>query len=157
MGSLSDRRGYTLIELMIAVVLGLVVVLALGRLILTNQRSWEQGRDKTVLQQNVTESLEWMARSIRAAHTLTVVGTNEFRTYNEADSLVHTYQLGSVSGEPRLLQDGVPLTDRPCTRFSCEANPDTTSLTITLELEDHGGNLVAAMTRSTIRNRTFEF
>ena len=70
MGSLSDRRGYTLIELMIAVVLGLVVVLALGRLILTNQRSWEQGRDKTVLQQNVTESLEWMARSIRAAHTL---------------------------------------------------------------------------------------
>ena len=59
------ERGFTMVELMIASFLAVIVVLALGNVILVSQKSWEWGRDKTVLQQNVAEVTEWMARSVR--------------------------------------------------------------------------------------------
>jgi Tfp pilus assembly protein PilW len=65
--------GYTLIELAVGGFLALFVVLALGHVILQNQRSWEWGRDKAVLQQNATEGIEWMARAVRAARRLEVI------------------------------------------------------------------------------------
>jgi hypothetical protein len=144
-------------EMVIAVFVALIVVLALGRLILANQRAWEWGRDKAELQQNVTEGLEWMARSVRAARTVEITGTDEFRTYDENGSLVHTFQLANVGSQTRLLQDGSDLVDRRCTLFQITANSDTTSLTLEVELEDNAGNRVAGQTRVTIRNRTFTF
>jgi prepilin-type N-terminal cleavage/methylation domain-containing protein len=153
----SDQRGVTLIELSLALVVGLLVVLALGRIVLANQRSWEQGRDKTELQQNTTEALEWMARSVRSARTVAVIDTTEFRTYDAAGSLVHTYELVAGVGQPRLHEDGSELTDRPCTLFYVLPDADTTGVTLTIELEDRAGNRVAAQTRATLRNQSFQF
>jgi prepilin-type N-terminal cleavage/methylation domain-containing protein len=150
-------RGYTMIELIIASVIALIVVLAMGKLILVNQSSWEGGRDKAVLQANVTESLEWMARSIRAARTAQVVDVDEFRTYDESGNLAHTYRLVVAGGGNRLQEDGQDLINRNCTQFVVAANADTTSLTLTLELEDKAGDRVAGMSRTTLRNRTLEF
>ncbi len=152
-----SNRGYTLVELSLALFLGLLVVLALGRLILQNQRSWEWGRDKAVLQQNTTEALEWMARSVRAARSLAVVDTSEFRTYDEIGALVHTYRRHITGGVPRLQEDGSDLVDRVCTRFRVDTHADTTSLSIILELQDDAGDRVAARTRATVRNKSFEF
>lgn len=155
------RSGFTLIEMMIGLSLALIVVFALGRIVLANQRAWEWGRDKTVLQANVTEALEWMSRSVHAARTLDVAahsGVNdELRTYDETGALVHTYRRVVVSGVGRLQQDGADLVDRPCTRFIVTPNVDTTSVTLDLELKSKTNALVAATTRATVRNRFFTF
>jgi Tfp pilus assembly protein PilV len=153
MMSLRSNKGVTMVELLIAAFVALIVVLAMGRIITTNIRSWNQGRDKAVLQQNVTEALEWMARSIRGARTIEVISSTQFSTYDETGSLVHTYAL---SGD-RLHEDGSDLVDRKCTSFSVTPDADTTSLVLELELEDDAGMLVAARTRAAARNRTFEF
>jgi Tfp pilus assembly protein PilV len=144
--------GFTTIELLIASVIALVVVIAMGYLILQNQRSWEWGRDKTVLQQNTTEALEWMARSVRAARVLNVVSDSKFMTYNEDLVLVHTYEVVEVDGDNWLQEDGNDLVDRVCTNFEVIPDDDTTSVTLVLELKDEAGNLVAATTRAATRN-----
>jgi len=151
------ESGFTLIELTIALVLGLVVVMALGQLIIANQRSFEWGRDKVVLQQNSTEALEWMARSVRAATSLAVVDSTQLSTYDDAGTLLHTYALVNVGGVNRLHQDGADLVDRRVTRFLVIPDADTTSVSITLELEARAGSRVQAFTRVMLRNRSFEF
>jgi hypothetical protein len=146
-----------MIELLVAVFLALTVVLALGRIILANQRSWEWGRDKTVLQQNVTESLEWMARSVRSARSLEIVSDSELRTYDAGGGLTHTFRRAIASGAYRLQQDGSDLVDRVCTDFVVTPDEDSTSVTLVVELQDKAGNKVRAMTRATLRNTSYEF
>jgi Tfp pilus assembly protein PilV len=153
----SKSRGFTTIELLIASIVALVVVFAMGNLILQNQRSWEWGRDKTVLQQNTTEALERMARSVRAARKLAVVSDTKFSTYDENGVLVHSYERVLVGGEGRLQEDAADLVDRQCTQFQVTTDEDTTSVNLVLELEDEAGNRVAASTRATVRNLTYEF
>jgi hypothetical protein len=147
----------TLLELVIASFLALVVVFAMDRIILNNLRAWGWGRDKAELQANEIEALEWMARSIRAAHHLQVVSTSEFRTYDAAGALLHTYAREIVGGEGRLRQDGADLVARECTAFGVTPDDDTTSLTLTVELEDNSWNRISATTRVAIRNRPFEY
>jgi hypothetical protein len=152
-----SNAGVTLIELTISVFLTLFVVIVMGRVVLQNQRSFGWGRDKVTLQQNVTEACEWMARTVRAARTLDVVSASELRAYDESGTLIHTFRRFTVNGTPRLQQDGAALVDRKCTQFVVTPDSDTTSVTLSLELEDDSGNRVAASTRVALRNRTFEF
>ena len=156
----SRRRGFTMIEMMIALLLSFIVVLAMGRIIQQNVRSWRQGQDKAILQQNVTETLEWMSRSVRASRRVEVAAaampTAEFRCYDESGTLTHTFRRVTTNGG-RLQQDGVEFVARKCTGFTVTPDADTTRLTIALELEDGAFNRVAATTRATIRNRFFEY
>jgi prepilin-type N-terminal cleavage/methylation domain-containing protein len=153
----ANRKGFTMIELMVALFLSLIVIFAIGKILTSSQKAWSWGRDKAVLQANSTEALEWMARSIRAARRLQVVSTSEFRTYDENGALVHTFQRATVGGVGRLQQDGSNLVARTCTAFNVTPDPDTTSLSLTLELQDDSGNKIREVTRAAIRNRSFEF
>jgi hypothetical protein len=146
-----------LIELSVAVFLALIVVLALGKIFTMNQRAWEWGRQKVVLQQNGTEAVEWIARSVRAARTLEVVSPSELKTYDENGAIVHTFRRELVSGSYRLQQDGSDLVERPCTAFLVTPDPESTSVSLEVELEDGAGNRVRVMTRATLRNRSYEF
>lgn len=152
-----NRRGFTLLEMMIAMFIGLIVALALGRIFLTSQRSWEAGRDKVEMQANTAETLEWMARQVRAAAALEVFDGEHFRTIDRSGNELHDYQRVLVDGVGRLREDGNDLVDRPCTIFQVVADAETTGVTLTLELEDRAGDRVSALTRATIRNRTLAF
>ncbi|MCK4412103.1 MAG: hypothetical protein KAY32_01030 [Candidatus Eisenbacteria sp.] len=151
------QSGLTIVELTVALFLGLLVVLALGRIILASQSSWEQGRDKVVLQQNVTEALEGMARSIRAARQVVVVSSDQFETYDETGALVHTYAAIGSGASRRLQQDGVDFVDRQCVQFGVTPNADTTSLSILLELANPDGVRIGAETRAVPRNISYAF
>jgi type II secretory pathway component PulJ len=152
------REGFTMMELMIALLIAFIVVLAIGKLMVVNQTSFGQGREKAQLQQNATEVLDRIARSVRGARTLDLVGPDEFRTYDAAGSLAHTYRRIQEGGLPGILQqDGRPLTSQECTIFACSMNDDETMLTLDLELRDAVGNIVNRTTRITVRNRTLEF
>ncbi|MBM3317700.1 MAG: hypothetical protein FJY75_07590 [Candidatus Eisenbacteria bacterium] len=156
MSASSARSGVTLVELVIGLFLAMAVVLAMGRLILVNQRQWQLGRDKAVLQQNLTETLEWLARAVRAADSLAVVSATEFATYEDGAE-IHRFALVAAGGENRLRRDGLDLVDRRCTAFQVTPNEDTTSLILRLELEDGAASRMTLMTVATPRNRSFEF
>ncbi|MBI5836770.1 MAG: hypothetical protein HZB25_05975 [Candidatus Eisenbacteria bacterium] len=149
--------GYTMVELAVALLISFVVVMALGRIVITSQKSWEWGRDKVVLQQNTAEALAWMTRSIRTARSVAVVDTSQFRTYDADGALAHTFRRVSSGGQWRLQQDGADMVARACSRFRVTPNGDTTSLTLTLALQDSARDVVTDMTRVTLRGRTFEF
>ncbi|MFO7653333.1 MAG: prepilin-type N-terminal cleavage/methylation domain-containing protein [Candidatus Krumholzibacteriia bacterium] len=156
---MKKRAGYTIIELMIASFLALVVVLAMGQLILTNQSSWERGRDKVQLQANATEALEWMARQIRPAFRLEVPDDDQFLAYDMTGATIAHFRLETVGGENRLrdVLNGADLVARNCTRFHVRPDDDTTSVTLTLELENRDEIRVGSVTRAAIRNRPLEF
>jgi hypothetical protein len=153
----ASASGATIVELMLAIFLALIVVYALGRIILANQRSWEWARDKIVLQQNVTEALEWMARNVRAARSVDVVSPNELHTFDEDGNITHSFLREAVAGSFRLRQDGSDLVDRVCTQFLVTPDDDSTSVTLVVELQDKAGNKVKGMTRAALRNLSYEF
>jgi len=101
-----SARGVALVEFVIAGFIGLVVVLALGRIVLMNGRAWSWGRDKAELQANATEALEGMARSVREARRVVVDSPTQFRTYDSQGNLVHTYSRQTSNGELRLREGG---------------------------------------------------
>jgi hypothetical protein len=150
-------RGAALVEFVIASFIGLLVVLALGRIVLMNARAWGWGRDKAELQANATEALEGMARSVREARRVVVDSPTQFRTYDSQGNLVHTYSRQTSNGELRLREDDRDLSARTCTQFSVTPDNDTTSLTLKFELQDRSGDKVAVLTRAARRNIVYEF
>ncbi len=152
-----DRRGLTIIEFTVASMISVIVVLALGRIVLASKRGFDWNVDKTVLQQNASESLEHMARTVRASKRLVVSSTSAFSTYDETGALTHTFLRTVANGTGTLLQDGAALTPRACTAFTVTPDDDTTSVSLQLQLADNSGNSVALATRAAVRNRHFEF
>jgi len=148
--------GYTMIELLVACFLALIVVLALGRIILANQRAWGWGRDKAILQANVTEAVETMGRAVRAADSLVFVSATEFHTYFDG-SVAQRFKLATVNGEGRLQQNGANVVDRRCTLFSVTGDPEARSATVNLEFEDKSGNRISARSRAAVRAKSFKF
>lgn len=63
----SRQSGFTLVELMIAMVLGLLVVAAAGAIFLSNQRVYGMTETTGRIQENQRASFELMARDIREA------------------------------------------------------------------------------------------
>ncbi len=152
MKSPNRNAGFTLAELMVAIFISLIVVLGLGRLILANQKALSWNREKATLQQSVTETLEWMSRSVREAYSLEVLNDAEFKTYDSAGLLNHRYRLDSSTDPPVMKEDSRQLSAWHCSGFQVACNTDTTSLTLNLEYSDTMGNSVGAMTRITKRN-----
>ena len=152
----SAQRGYTLLELMVAGMLSMFVLLALGKLILVNQQSWEWGRDKSVLQQNASLTLERISSRVRGARTIAVTDSTEFRCYDASGSLTDVFRRVINSGG-RLQHNGLDMVDRTCKAFIVTTDNDTTSVTIQLEIEDNSSERITAMTRAAIRNQSFVF
>ncbi|MFB3909582.1 MAG: PilW family protein [Candidatus Eisenbacteria bacterium] len=154
-------RGYTILELMLACFLALIVVLALGAIILQSQRSWRWTRDKTMLQANTTEAVEWVERRVRGAWGITMLAGsppyNSFEVYDQHKTVKYKFDVAQVNGSPRLRENLKTLVDRRCNRFLVTPNADRTSVRIELELEDNSGNRVAAVTQCAVRNRHFIF
>lgn len=153
----STPRGFTLIELMVASFISLIVLAGLGQLILVNQKTWNWGRERVVLQQSVTQVMDRISWEVRASNKLLVLGSNRFRTYDELGNQTHEYRLLGSGSTARVSEDGVAMSDLLCSAFTVASSSYNTNLTINLELEDDNGNRVAAMTRSTIRNKALSF
>ncbi len=62
-----SRKGFTLIELMVAIVAGAIVVLATGIIIVLGQTSWNETWKKVNLQRDASYAMLRMSQSIKAA------------------------------------------------------------------------------------------
>jgi hypothetical protein len=169
-----------MIELMAAFALSMIVVLLLGKIVLSSQKAWQWGRDKALLQQNATETLEDIARSVRASYSLRVSGSGNngaLDTYGDSLKTLHNfYRIDNSTGVPKLRKDvyrngaltlSTELSPRKCVQFRVtpdSTKTDTTSVFLRLTLEDNEatppatqGARMQATTRVAIRNRSFEY
>jgi Tfp pilus assembly protein PilW len=151
------QSGYTILELVIALFLTLLVALAAGAIVLTNQSSFRQGQGKLTMQQEASRSVEQIARDVRRARWIDYdAGSPDELVLVGADSTAfRTYERGLSNGVQKVLQDGAPLADMECTELSFAANADTTSVLIVLELRDAADNRVKVQSTAAIRNRNF--
>jgi prepilin-type N-terminal cleavage/methylation domain-containing protein len=147
------NSGFTLVELMVGILISFIVVLGFGNLILANQKAMAWSTSKATLQQDFTQTMEWMSRSLRQAFSVKVINAEEFQTYDGTGSLTHTYWRSSSGDLSYLMKDDSRLSQWNCSQFGIICNADTTSLTLNLELTDNAGNSVTAMTRTTLRNQ----
>lgn len=138
------QAGLTMIELLVALSLVIVVVLAAGFLYVTNQRSFRQGREKLLVQQNVSWCVEEVSRDLRRAWRADPVNAQKIVLYDVDGVAFATWELGSEGGQDRLLRNGTAQAPEQCTRlvFSVEA-PDTSAIGVDLELIDASDNRVA--------------
>lgn len=104
--SLRKMRGVSLIELMIAMLLGLVVVAAAGGLFLTNKRVYASTETLNRIQENTRVSFEIMSRDIREAGGRPCGGTSQLvNLLNSKDSAwwtgfedgLHGYDAGQAA------------------------------------------------------------
>ena len=154
---LRSRRGYTLIELVVASSLSMVVVLALGSVIVTNQRAWEWGRDKIDIQQEVTRAIGRVTASVRAASSVSLPAANWLVTQNADGAQLHEYRLAGSGDSARLMEDGVPLVDFACTEFTVSGTAENSCITFTLEIRNETGDEVRNVATASIRNQEYNF
>ncbi len=149
--------GYTMVELMIALFLALLVALAAGAIVLTNQASFRRGREKIELQQETTRAVEQIARDVRRARWMAYdAGHPDELALLDADGTeFRVYELGEVDGVAHVLQNGAPLAEQECTALAFAINADTTAVDILLELQDPAENRVRVESTAAIRNRNF--
>ncbi|MBD3236651.1 MAG: hypothetical protein GF330_08100 [Candidatus Eisenbacteria bacterium] len=148
------QDGYTLVEFVVGGFVGLVVVIALGHLLLANQRSWHAGQEKVRLQQNASQAADRISRAVRAAHRLAVVDGDELRIFDAQGVQQIRYRCVGHAGEGRLRENGRDLVAQRCRRFRVVPDADTTSVGLEIELENEAGQRVAVATRVARRNQT---
>lgn len=145
--------GMTFVEFMVAALLASVVALAAGVLYLTNQRSFRQGREKLLVQQNVTFCIEEMARDIRRAWRADHVNSAKIVLYDVGGVAYSTWELAVVDGENRLVRNGLSFAPEECTELEFTVlEPDTSALGMTLELQDDAENRVKVESQAALRN-----
>ncbi len=149
------QAGYTMAELVIALLLTLLVALAAGTIVLTNQRSFRQGQGKLTMQQEAARAVEQMARDVRRARWMDSPSPDQLVLLASDGTQFRIYSLGASGGVQKVLQDGAPLVAQECTGLSFTTNPDTTAVFIVLELRDKADNRVKMESTAAIRNRNF--
>ncbi len=114
--------GYTMIELVIALMLTLLVALAAGTIVLTNQRSFRQGQRKLVMQQEAARAVEQIARDVRRARWIDVDSANPDRLALRDSTEFRAYKRDVSDGVQKVLQSSdeqsyAPLADQECTEL----------------------------------------
>jgi prepilin-type N-terminal cleavage/methylation domain-containing protein len=80
-----SRKGFTLIELMVAIVASAVVVLATGIVIVIGQTSWNQTWKKVNLQRDASYAMLIMSQSIKAATSAETEDNNTILTLERGE------------------------------------------------------------------------
>ena len=147
------RQGATLVELLVAVVLAGIVTLAAVILYLLNERSFDQGREKLMAQQNASWCLEAIARDVRVARRVDLVTAERMVLYDIDGAPISTWARGTVNGQSLLQRNGRSMAPEVCTalRFTL-VNLESTAVDLMLELEDPAENRIRLETRSALRN-----
>jgi len=65
-----NEKGLTLVELMIAIIIGTLLALTVGMIFLTTQSSWNEGWKKLNLQRDASIAMYRMERAIRAGKSV---------------------------------------------------------------------------------------
>jgi prepilin-type N-terminal cleavage/methylation domain-containing protein len=154
---LPARKGFTLIELSIAMSVSFVIVMALGKTMTSTAEALRSMHSQVTLQQEMGLALHRLSLAVRSADGLVVIDDETFAVTDAGGNVTRTFALGETGGVPRLQADGSDLNEFACAEFVCEANDDTTAVTLTLEFTDGLGNRSTGLTVAAVRNANLGF
>ena len=148
----SGQRGNTLVEMLMALVLVAFVALTAMFVYLVNQRAFQTGKEKLVLQQNASWCLENLNRDIREAWRVDLVGSDRLVLYDVSGSITNTWEAGTVDGVVRLKRNSLAMAPEECTLLLFDANADTSAVGVEMEFMDAAENRVRLAGRTALRN-----
>lgn len=148
----SGQRGNTLVEMLMALVLVAFVALTAMFVYLVNQRAFQTGKEKLVLQQNASWCLENLNRDIREAWRVDVVGSDRLVLYDVSGSITTTWEAGAVDGVVRLKRNSLAMAPEECTVLLFDANADTSAVGVEMEFMNAAENRVRLAGRTALRN-----
>lgn len=151
---IQSQAGVTLIEFLIAMLLSGLVALAAGFIYLTSERSFRQGREKVVTQQNAAWCMEELSRDLRASRRVDLVNANHAVLYDVEGAVFAAWRRGPDAGVDRLLRNDEAMAPEECTLLEfAYLNADSSTVSVFLELADDGINKVRLDSRVTLRNK----
>jgi len=147
------RRGFTLIEILIAIAIFAFLLVLMGVGYLASAKAWEQGRVKLTMQQEATFGLEQVARDIRASRSVSRISATELRCFDEDSTETARYTFASIGGKNYVLRSGTKLVDKECTFLNFNYNAGDGVVEFQIELKDPGSNKVRVDSKANLRNR----
>ena len=128
-------------------------MMAAGVLYLVNSRSFREGREKAILQQNVAWCMEAISRDVRQAARAGIPSGSRLVLKDADGSTLAEWKLETLNGEPRIKRGNQVMAPEDCSLLGFSAaNADTSTVSVTLELEDGAQNKVRLQSRITLRN-----
>ena len=92
------QKGFTLIELTIAMLIGAIVILAAGMILFYGQKSWNNTWKRANLQRDASYAMLSISRPIKAGTSAQVEGNGEgLRIYNDKEGLWRRFFVQSAS------------------------------------------------------------
>jgi type II secretory pathway pseudopilin PulG len=79
--SIKNRRGITLVELLVATGVMLILLLALMPVLSTSARAWHRNSQDTMLMMDATLAIRRITSELRRARSVTVSGSNTYVSY----------------------------------------------------------------------------
>ena len=145
-----NQRGFTLVELLVSVLIGSVILLALGSFYAATARFVNQSNAQTALQRHAQVVMTEMARQIQPATAITrgncaadphsIGVTNSSGTYCFYKSGSALYEERPGGGTVDLLAQADVRLVAPS--FSSSLGPQQTSVTIQFQLRDNVSNVM---------------
>jgi prepilin-type N-terminal cleavage/methylation domain-containing protein len=105
------RKGFTIVELMVAVMVGTIVVMAAGMVMVMGQTAWNQTWRKVNLQRDASLAMLTMSKYIKSATSATVDPNNKILRINNG-STIFSYSSSTkklqcqIGGQVRTIVDG---------------------------------------------------
>ena len=115
----NTQRGFTLIELMISMALGLVLLLVIGTVFVSSRQTFREQEDNARIQEGGRFALEILGRSIKQAGHVEVP-FNDFKVSFEGTAITGTNGAAGIADTLTMQYDGA-LGDQDCEGASVDA------------------------------------
>ncbi|MBN3037932.1 MAG: type II secretion system protein [Candidatus Omnitrophica bacterium] len=129
------KRGFTIVELMVGIVVSSILALTAGTMLVFISLSWRRGTDSTELQRDATFAMDMFSRAIRPGHTsyiqasgsTLIAGAKSF--YLSGTSLWYDPDMGTTGDEVEIIKDKV-------SSLTFTKDPTAHSVDINMVLQD---------------------
>ena len=82
------QKGFTIIELVIAIIAGIIVIVAAGMMLFYGQKSWNNTWKRVNLQRDASYAMQRMSRAVKAGTSARVEGNGVgLRIYNDIEGV----------------------------------------------------------------------
>ena len=107
-------KGFTLVELMVAVLAGSIVLIGAGYMLVSGQIFWNKAWQKANLQRDASYAMQRISRSLKAGSSAEMLdGGQALKIYQQADEIEFyfdgtgkDFKCRINGGQPRIILDG---------------------------------------------------
>jgi len=138
------QKGFTLIELGIAIIAGTIVIVAAGMMLFYGQKSWNNTWKRVNLQRLASYAMQKMNRAVKAGTSARVEGNGiALRVYNDIEGSWMRFFVQPVSGKLMLKSEivGTKINETILDDYVEDLQYNVTGTTVRIELKLREDNL----------------